>query len=86
MKRTFIEDLKRTDIGVVATANNNDPDGIQPWIRALARAKPKILRDFKKHPRPYFSIIQKTASVRTEAITTEMKTRRTRPSEKEGVA
>lgn len=32
MKRTFAEELKATDIGVIATTNNQD--GVEVWINA----------------------------------------------------
>jgi hypothetical protein len=80
MKRTFAEELKKTDIGVVATSNNQD--GIQAWIQALIKAKAQILRDFKKQERPYFSILSKKGKLNTENLRNRT-TRRTRPQEKE---
>jgi hypothetical protein len=84
MKKTHIEELKRSDIGVVATANNTD--GVDTWVKALFDARAKVLRDFKKWQRPYFSILQKTGHVTTETLTLDRTSRRTRPKEKEPAA
>lgn len=83
MKRTFIEELKVTDIGVVATASNKD--GLEPWFRALEIAKAKILRGYKKYERPYFSVLSKAGSITTEHLLNRT-TRRSRPRERETVA
>ncbi|MFN0103661.1 MAG: hypothetical protein ACKV2U_16420 [Bryobacteraceae bacterium] len=80
MKKTFIEELKMSDIGVLSTANNQD--GPSVWIEALKKSKSRILRDFKKAQRPYFSIIQKTGQINTQTLTPQMKTRRSRPKER----
>lgn len=80
MKRTFAEELKATDIGVIATTNNQD--GVEVWINALKLAKAQILKDFKKQERPYFSIILKNGHLNTENLMNR-RTRRTRPNEKE---
>ena len=66
MRRAHLEKLKKTDIGVVATANYRD--GTAVWIAAFASAKARILRDFKKAERPYFSILQKSGRITTEHI------------------
>jgi hypothetical protein len=81
MQWTFAEEIKKTQIGIVATANNNDD--IEIWLRAFEKAKNKILRDFKKQERPYFSVIQKSATVTTKTISQDATTRRTRPREHE---
>jgi hypothetical protein len=79
MKYTHVEILKKTQIGVIATANNQS--GTDVWINALVKAKTKVLREFKKHERPYFSILQKSGTLTTETITPERITRRMRPDE-----
>jgi DNA repair exonuclease SbcCD nuclease subunit len=79
MKCTHVELLKGTDIAVVAIANNHDHHDV--WIEALRIAKAKILRDFKKYQRPYFSILQKNGTVTTKTIGDERLTRRARPKE-----
>jgi hypothetical protein len=67
MKEAHSTELCRTDIGVIAGASN---DKYLPsvWVQAFIKAKPRILRDFKKHERPYFSILQRTGSVSTEVV------------------
>lgn len=75
-----MEELKATDIGVVATASNRE--GLEPWFYALGKAKDKILRDHKKHPRPYFSVLSRSGNVTTEHLV-ERVTRRTRPKERD---
>lgn len=80
MKTTFIELLKQTDIAVLATANNNESDDI--WAQRVSDKKARILRDFKKCERPYFSIIQRSTEITVETLRSAMRTRRTRPSER----
>jgi hypothetical protein len=81
MKKTHLEELKRSDIGVVATASNTD--GVDVWVNALGLAKSRILRDFKKCERPYFSILQKSGKITTDIISSDWTNRRTRPQEKD---
>ena len=79
MRTTFIETLKKTEIGVLATANNNIGD--DTWAKAIVKQKVKILRHFKKQQRPYFSVIQSSGEIRVETLLQTMTTRRTRPRE-----
>ena len=81
MKNTFVEELKKTDIGVLATANNSEGDDI--WVKRISQNKAKILSHFKKQERPYFSIIQRSGAITVETIKADRTTRRTRPGEHE---
>jgi hypothetical protein len=84
MKKTFIEELKGSDIAVLATANNHDGPGV--WLKAIRDSRAKIARDFKKQKRPYFSVIQKSGAITTNTLTMEMANRRTRPKEHEQIS
>ncbi len=81
MRSTFVEELKRSDIGVLATSRGDI--GVDVWFRALGLAKPRILRDFKKLERPYFSVLQLSGQITTRIISADHTTRRDRPRERE---
>ncbi len=81
MRTTFIEVLKTTEIGVLATANNNHGDDV--WVERIIGQKVKILRHFKKEQRPYFSVIQSSGHIKVETLLPAMTTRRTRPKERD---
>lgn len=81
MEYTHTEEIARTDIGILATANNNDP--IKVWVDAIRRATPKIERAFRKQPRPYFSKISRDGNLtRLVTIGGDRHSRRSRPQEK----
>jgi hypothetical protein len=52
---THVEDIEKTEIAILATANNNSPTN--EWVDALIQGKVGIERYFRKHP-PIFRDIQ----------------------------
>jgi hypothetical protein len=84
VKFTHLEEIKKTTIGIIATESNQS--GISAWTQALITAKPKIERLHKKQARPWFCHLSKLGHINNiETITENMKTRRTRPKEKEHI-
>ena len=81
MRTTFIDELKATEIAILATANNNEGDDI--WAARIAKEKVRILRGFKNLERPYFNVIQKSGAIRVEILRMEMTTRRVRRNERD---
>jgi hypothetical protein len=77
----FLEELKKTEITVLATANNNEGDDV--WAIRIRDQKAKILRDFKKLERPCFSVIQRSGNITNTILRSSMTTRRSRPREHE---
>jgi hypothetical protein len=81
IRHTHVEEIKKTQIGIIATESNKD--GLEAWIIALIRAKPRIERLWKKFPSPWFAHLSKSGEIRqVQTITEDMETRRTRPREK----
>jgi hypothetical protein len=79
---THVEDIKRTDIAIIAT-ESCDKYPPATWVAALILGKAKILSAVKRHPRPWFAHISTKGELRAiETITTEMITRRDRPMER----
>jgi hypothetical protein len=81
MEQTHVEEIKRTDVAILATANAKHP--VSDSVAAIVRAKAKIERMFRKQARPWFARISIDANI-TRAVTIgpEVTNRRTRPSEK----
>jgi uncharacterized protein DUF5615 len=79
MSLTHIETIKKTEIAIIATSSNNQP--LDTWAKALIKAKPKIERFVRKHPRPSFATIGTTGCLTQRAISAKAHTRRHRPFE-----
>ena len=79
MRFTHVETIKQTEIGIIATTDCNRPPEV--WIQALIRAKARIERCVKKHPRPWFARLGSTGALTVETIQPEASTRRHRPKE-----
>lgn len=76
---THTETIKKTDIAIIAsTAGTTD---IDDWIKQVIKAKAKIERYAKKHPRPWFMRLGLTGSINIETVGAERITRRSRPRE-----
>jgi hypothetical protein len=79
--RTHVEEIKRTDIAILATAHN--ADDMDDWIEGLIAAKVAIERHFKKYPRPWFAQFNRQGAITTIRTLTEASySRRNRPREK----
>jgi hypothetical protein len=84
IRETHIETIKRTDVAIVASANNSC--GITPWVVALIAAKRRLERHIRRTQRPWFGILSKTGELNVRTITPNMTTRRRRPDEGQEVA
>jgi len=83
MHKTHTELIKTTQVTILATAHNS-AGNIEPWVKALIRAKAKIERHFKKHERPWFATFTRNGDVHITTIGPEKVCRRNRPKEIEG--
>ena len=66
MRNLHAEELLKSEIAVLATANNNDDDS--EWIAAIINLKAKILREFKNRDRPWFATFSKAATMEIRPI------------------
>jgi hypothetical protein len=67
MKNTHREEIKRSEIAILATAHNsleNDDE----WVVAIINLKSRILREFKKRGRPWFGTFSRTAKLTISTI------------------
>jgi uncharacterized protein with PIN domain len=62
MKNTHREEIKRTDVAILATAHNSSEDQDE-WVVAVINLKTRILREFKKRQRPWFATFSWTAKL-----------------------
>jgi uncharacterized protein with PIN domain len=67
MKNTHREEIKRSEVAIIATAHNS-AESDDEWVAAIINLKGRILREFRKHERPWFGIVTRTASLRLETI------------------
>ena len=67
MKNVHREEIRKSDIAILATAHNSaqDPD---EWLVALINLKTRILREFRKRERPWFGTFSRSANMRVETI------------------
>lgn len=83
IRYTHVNDLKKTDIAVIATQSARG--SMDVWVDALIKAKAKIISKHKRHPRPWFGTISRNGELqRVVTITQAMGTRRNRPKEQGG--
>lgn len=73
---THAATIKKTEIAIIATANNNADPAV--WVQAIISAKARIERHCKKVPRPSFATISKTGNLTVRPISIS---RRHRPRE-----
>jgi len=62
MKSTHREEIKRTDVAILATAHNSS-ENQDEWVAALINLKSRILREFKKRERPWCGTFSRTANL-----------------------
>ena len=62
MKNTHREEIKRTEVAILATAHNS-LENQDEWVVAIINLKSRILREFKKRERPWFGTFSRTANL-----------------------
>lgn len=62
MKNTHREEIKKTEVAILATAHNSSEDQDE-WVVAIINLKSRILREFKKRERPWFGTFSRTAKL-----------------------
>jgi uncharacterized protein with PIN domain len=67
MKSLHKQEIRKSQIAILATANNNncDPD---EWVAAIINLKSRILREFKKRERPWFATFSRNATLTIETV------------------
>jgi predicted nuclease of predicted toxin-antitoxin system len=67
MKNTHREEIKKTEIAILATAHNSAASQDE-WVAAIINVKTRILREFKKRERPWFATISRTGTLTIATI------------------
>jgi uncharacterized protein with PIN domain len=67
MKNMHREDIRKTDIAILASSHNSAKDQDE-WVAAIINLKTRILREFKKCERPWFATFSRSAILRIETI------------------
>ena len=67
MKNTHREEIKKTEVAILATAHNSSEDQDE-WVVALINLKSRILREFKKRERPWFGTFSRTEKLTIATI------------------
>lgn len=67
MKNTHREEIKKTQIAIIATAHNS-ADSDDEWVAAIINLKTRITREFKKRERPWFGIVTRAASLNISTV------------------
>lgn len=81
MEFTHTDEIKASEVAILATANNNHP--VSVWVSAIVKARAAVERTFKKQQRPYFSRISKEGHItQTRTVTPNRTSKRYRPKEK----
>jgi hypothetical protein len=62
MKNTHREEIKKTEVAILATAHNSS-ENQDEWVVAIINLKSRILREFKKRERPWFGTFSRTAKL-----------------------
>jgi predicted nuclease of predicted toxin-antitoxin system len=62
MRNTHREEIKRSEIAILATAHNSAASE-DDWVAALINLKSRILREYKKRERPWFATFSRTANL-----------------------
>jgi predicted nuclease of predicted toxin-antitoxin system len=62
MKNLHREDIRKSDVAILATANNS-AESDDEWVVAIINLKPRILREFKKRERPWFATFSRAARI-----------------------
>ena len=67
MKNTHREEIKKTEVAILATAHNSAEDQDE-WVVAIINLKSRILREFKNRERPWFATFSRTAKLTIATI------------------
>ena len=67
MKNLHRQEIGRSHVAILATANNNHCD-LDEWVAAIINLKSRILREFKKRERPWFATFSRTANLTIQTI------------------
>lgn len=67
MRNTHREEIRKTDVAILATAHNTSEDQDE-WVAALINLKSRLLREFKKRERPWFGTFSRTANLNIVTI------------------
>lgn len=67
MKNTHREEIKKTEVAILATAHNSAEDQDE-WVVAIINLKSRILREFKNRERPWFATFSRTAKLTITTI------------------
>jgi uncharacterized protein with PIN domain len=67
MKSFHREEIRKSDIAILATAHNSAKDQDE-WVVAIINLKSRILREFKKRERPWFATVSRAAIMRIETV------------------
>ncbi|MGA2250389.1 DUF5615 family PIN-like protein [Terracidiphilus sp.] len=60
MKNLHREEIRKSEVAILATAHNSAEDQDE-WVAALINLKSRILREFRKHERPWFATFSRSA-------------------------
>ncbi len=68
MKNTHRVEIRNSDVAILSTAHNSakNPD---EWVVGIINLRTTILRDFRKHPRPWFATFSREAKRNIKTIT-----------------
>lgn len=67
MKNLHREEIRKSDIAILATAHNSAEDQDE-WVAALINLKNRILREFRNRERPWFATFSRTANLTIKTI------------------
>ena len=67
MKNMHREDIRKTDVAILATAHNS-AENQDDWVVAIINLKARILREFKNRERPWFATFSRSATIKIETI------------------
>jgi hypothetical protein len=67
MKHLHREEIRKSQVAILATANNNRCDQDE-WVAAIINLKSRILREFKNRERPWFATFSRNATMTIQTI------------------
>jgi uncharacterized protein with PIN domain len=67
MKNMHREQIRKSDVAILATAHNS-AENQDEWVVAIINLKARILREFRKHERPWFATFSRGATIKVQTI------------------